>query len=144
MSMYHLIFGVNPSAQAILATLQLTPADVGRFRDCFVADGEIVVYTRNGGGNRPDYQPVFDRLRAHPDYLRDADDDFDATYATIYFRLPDAYAEILRPLDIGGPFDPSQRWKSRLAAMERPDYTPPAELTRFMSELVGKLKIAKP
>ena len=52
MSMYGLVFGTNPQADAILATLGLRRADCGRFRDCFVADGRIAVYTRNGGGNR--------------------------------------------------------------------------------------------
>lgn len=52
MGLYNLVFGVNPMADIILATLGLTREDVGRFRDAFVADGKIAIYTRNGGANR--------------------------------------------------------------------------------------------
>lgn len=118
MGMYNLIFGQNKAAHVILATLGLTEADVGRFRDCFVANGEIAVYTRNGGGNREDYQEVFDKLAQHPCYLRDVDDEFDCTYATIYFRFPEEFAEGLRRLDSGVPFEPDKRWKEFLAALK--------------------------
>jgi hypothetical protein len=90
MSMYNMVFGVSPAAPLLMAALNLKAADVGRFRDCYLTDaGEIAVYTRNGGGNRDDYQDVFDALEKHPQYLRDEDDDFDCTYATIYFSVPD-------------------------------------------------------
>lgn len=101
MSMYNMLFGQNVAADAILATLGLTRHDVGRFRDCFVANGEIAIYTRNGGGNRDDYQEVFDELAANPCYLRDEDDEYDCTYATIYFRFPDEFADDLKKLDSG-------------------------------------------
>lgn len=47
-----MVFGANAMGPAILATLGLSPGQVGRYRDCFVANGEIAVYTRNGCGNR--------------------------------------------------------------------------------------------
>lgn len=183
--MYGLMFGQNPAAAVILATLKLTRSDVGRFRDAFVADGQIAVYTRNGGGNRecvhaesPEYgdadcrsepfektvreyvrrpgssldccrggatyigrEPEHDhatgrdvvetwyrclapdsaecacygcaisyRLPAHPLYVRDADDDFDCTYATVYFRFPEDYAAGLAAMDSGEAWDPDARW----------------------------------
>ena len=56
-------------------------------------------------------------LAAHPLYLRDADDSFDQTYATFYFRAPafPAMREALAAV-AGGPVDMSERWK---AAIER-------------------------
>jgi hypothetical protein len=116
MSMYNLVFGMNPASNVILATLGLNQADTGRFRDCFVTNGEIAIYTRNGGGNRESYQPIIDELAKHPCYLRDEDDDFDSTYATFYFRFPDEYAEELKLIDAGEKFDPDARW---LDAIER-------------------------
>jgi hypothetical protein len=113
-----MMFERNPASDAILAALGLTRNDVGRFRDCFVAGGEIVVYTRNKGGNRDDYQNVFDRLAQHPCYLRDEDDDFDCTYTAIYFRFPDEYAEELKQLDSGEKFNPSERWLSAIEALK--------------------------
>jgi hypothetical protein len=77
--LYNMLFGVNPASHVILATLGLNVRDVGRFRDCYVANGEIAVYTRNGGGNREEYQEIIDKLAEHPCYLRDADDEFDCT-----------------------------------------------------------------
>ena len=118
MSMYNLVFGQNPVSDAILATLGLTRGDVGRFRDCFVANGEIAIYTRNGGGNREEYQSIIDELAKHPCYLRDEDDDFDHTYATIYFKFPDEYAEQLRKLDSGEKFDPDKRWLEAINALK--------------------------
>lgn len=62
--------------------------DVGRYRDAWVEyDGDallIRVHTRNGGGNREDYDDG--SMSEHPWYVRDADDDFDYTYADWWFR----------------------------------------------------------
>lgn len=106
--LYNLVFGQESIADTLLAALKLTRDDCGRFRDCFVHDGEIAIYTRNGGGNRDDYEHIFDALSAHPNYLRNADDDFDCTYATIYFSFPDDLKDELSKL----PNMPSgdERW----------------------------------
>lgn len=112
MGLYNILSGVNANSAEILAMLGLTKQDTGRFRDCHVINGEIAVYTRNGGGNRHCYldedAPTTDtdceregcyscaithRLPQHPNYLRDEDDSFDSTYATIYFSIPKEYQE---------------------------------------------------
>jgi len=185
--MYNIIFGMNETADVILATLGLTREDMARFRDCFVSEGKIAVYTRNGGGNRdcshedgngtehcvhaihvetvdesreatpeeiaqhPEWKllnifhgskrciltgqqvqetqytclhpnsadcacpgcTITYRLPKHPHYLSDRDDDFDCTYATIYFSFPEEYADDLKALE-SGTFDPSQRWLDML------------------------------
>ena len=63
----------------------------GRFRDIYLnEDGtEIILYTRNGGGNRKEYWYIFEILSHHPNYLTDYDDDFDCTYAYIKFSIPE-------------------------------------------------------
>jgi hypothetical protein len=192
MSMYAMLHGRNPDADLLLAVLGLSRDDVGRFRDAFVSDGQIAVYTRNGGGNRDcwhadspewgrqgckheSYQAETDetvdkegpaagccnsnvlllgevlhhrhatgkrimetryrclapdsaecacvgctiqyRLRKHPLYITDRDDDFDCTYATIYFCIPEtADFEKLRAMDIG-KFDPDARWHEAIEAI---------------------------
>lgn len=118
MSFYNVMFGKNNMSDSILATLGLTRGDFGRFRECFVADGKIVVYTRNGGGNREYYQDVFDELGTHPCYLYDEDNDFDCTYATIYFKFPKEYAKELKKLESGEKFDPSERWLAAIEALK--------------------------
>lgn len=120
MSLYNMLFGMNPDADNLLALLNLTRADVGRFRDCYVAkddDGEpiIVVHTRNGGGNREDYMPDF---TDHPLYLSDADDDFDCTYADILFRVPEEAKAAL--VNLPETMPPAERWQALFAALGKP------------------------
>lgn len=118
MSMYNMIFGMNPDSDKLLALLGKTRADFGRFRDVFMEDGYIVVHTRNGGGNRDDYLDVFDEMSDHPWYSHDADDDFDCTYANIYFKLPEneKLIVILKDLEAGG--SPSHKWSDLFASVE--------------------------
>ena len=127
MSMYNLLFGANAAGPAILATLGLRPDDFRRYRDCFVADGKIAVYTRMGGNNRDMwYDPEFggsedgkeyEKLTGHPCFISDDDDDFDNTYSTFYFKFPDEFAEDLKKLDSGAPFDPDKRWLDAIEAI---------------------------
>lgn len=72
----------------LLSLLGKTKEDFGRFRVAFLDGDYIVVKTRNGGGNREQYQSVFDEMAMHPLYSHDEDNDFDCTYASIYFHLP--------------------------------------------------------
>jgi len=130
--LYNALFGMNPAADVILGAIGLTRGDTGRFRDAFVANGEIAVYTRNGGGNRMCVNEgdgtdcgdpacyacaIEHRLPKHPLYLRDEDDDFDATYATIYFKLPERFAEKLKTLETG-KWEPGERWKNIMADLQ--------------------------
>jgi hypothetical protein len=92
MGLYNMVFKSNPQVPLVLAILQKQPSDFGRFRDAWIEkfDSEpsklrLAIYTRNGGGNRADYMPYFGD---EPLYIADQDDDFDSTYATIFFRMP--------------------------------------------------------
>ena len=126
-----MLFGENLASDVLLATLGLTRADVGRFRDVHIADGKIAIYTRNGGGNREHYDYSDDdveegekcdctgctityKIPQHPNYLYDKDDDFDCTYATVYYSYPEEYAEGLKALESQVEWDPDQRWKDML------------------------------
>lgn len=89
MSLYNILFGKNPDTKEILAALNLTEGYIERFRDCWIDEdnGEIVIYTRTGGGNREDFPNEV--LTSHPLYRYDEDDDFDCTYALYHFSLPE-------------------------------------------------------
>lgn len=115
--MYNAIFGMNHMSDLVLATLGLDRASFGRFRDVHVGNGEIAVYTRCGGGNRESYQSMFDRMVEHPNYLRNQDDDFDCTYATVFFSFPAGFAEELAKFDKGEPFDPDHKWQRAFEAL---------------------------
>jgi hypothetical protein len=116
--MYNMLFGVNPDADTLLSLLGKTTGDFGRFRNVYMEDGFIVVHTRNGGGNREDYEDVFDEMSEHPWYSHDADDDFDCTYANIYFKVPDDEKIILYLKDIDKGANPRHQWATLLAHME--------------------------
>lgn len=109
-------------------------------------DGDIVlaVYTRNGGGNRDhwyfvgqsgasdeakdltDYAGGIDcfctgciqtrHIPAHPAYLFDKDDEFDSTYCTNYFRVPDDMKDALRAHAVE-PVDMSAVWMLTINAL---------------------------
>lgn len=112
--MYNMIFGESKTADALLALLGLKRDDFYRYRDCYLTEnGEIAVYTRGGGGNRrcicryygeqlpgephrPDCPVVMQaKLRQHPWYKYDENDEFDCTYATFYFQPSEEVAAIL-------------------------------------------------
>lgn len=131
MSMYGLVFGRNPIAPIILEALALPESAVGRFRDAFVSNGEFAIYTRNGGGNREHFSDdgteegedcfctgciITYHLPKHPNYLRDKDDDFDSTYATVYFSIPEKYKELFSEFD-SGDFNPDERWFAAIDAL---------------------------
>ncbi len=144
MSMYDLAVadGRQHERGAVLLGMLGSPV-VARFRDAWVeksADGPVIaVYTRQGGGNRKCYcdngsaDPAHvpgscyaacnEALAVHPLYLRDADDDFDGTYATFRFRAPEEWREVLAEA-AGDPVDMSVRWQEAIARVERGDMSP--------------------
>lgn len=138
MSLYNMINGANPATFFILPMLgEKHPESYPRFRDCFVGElsnsdeGDqfgipkkktdeqkvISVYTRVGGGNREDYQDRIDELRKHPNYIKDYDDDFDSTFATFVFSVPDEWKSDFDKLLGGEATEISEAYKNRLYAV---------------------------
>jgi len=139
-----------PRSDVVLLLVGLRPDDVGRFRDAWVERTEpgqlrVAVYTRNGGGNRDHWALSYPetsegpycvcpgciithRLPSNPLYLSDEDDDFDSTYATVYFRLPTEAeaaafglrADVIRAAaeTLAGPVvDMDERWSEALETL---------------------------
>lgn len=92
MSLYNLIHGFNASCIFLLPMLDLHPNQIPRFRDCFLSEDEqhIDVYTRVGGGNR-NCGCGEEKLYQHPNFVKTWDDDFDNTYATYRFSVPEKW-----------------------------------------------------
>lgn len=116
MSMYNALFGENPASEILLGLLGLERGDFYRYRDCYLTEdgGEIAVYTRGGGGNRDDNTTD---VAGHPNYLSDSDDDFDCTYATYYFSVPEAgkkVIDMLKDMDTVKR-DPAKAWEKLIA-----------------------------
>lgn len=105
MSLYNLLHGVNFLAPFLLAALDIDQPegkwDSGGSKDIYLnEDGtEIILFTRNGGGNREYYFPG--KIQTHPNYLRDYDDDFDCTYCYIEFEVPKGFKRTMRELAPG-------------------------------------------
>jgi len=117
MSLYNLVFGMNPDADKLLALLDATREDFGRFRNVYMEDGYIVVHTRCGGGNREDYFP--DWVTDHPWYSHDEDGDFDNTYADIYFKVPDKDMTMLALQDFNKGANPNEQWNALFKSLEQ-------------------------
>ena len=109
-----MINGVNPATFFILPMLgEKHPDNYPRFRDCFVDNNEIHVYTRVGGGNR-NCGFGEEELQQHPNYLRDFDDEYDSTYATYVFSIPDEFKNDFDLITSGKIKEISEAYKKRL------------------------------
>lgn len=114
MSLYNMINGVNPAIFFILPMLgEKHPNNYPRFRDCFIDNNEIHVYTRVGGGNR-NCGFGEEELQQHPNYLRDFDDEEDSTYATYVFSIPDEFKNDFELITSGKIREISKKYKERL------------------------------
>ena len=93
MSLYNMLFNVNENAPILLGMLGVNMGYFERFRDVHLMDNgtKIRVLTRTGGGNREPYKDNWQKIRSHPNYLKDYSDDFDSTYAYIIFSIPEKY-----------------------------------------------------
>ena len=116
MSLYNIVHGVNPNAEQLMNLLQLSPGDFGRFRDVYLDQGCIVVHTRCGGGNREDYEDVFDNAAMHPWYVRDEDCYFDCTYADIFFKIPEGETQTIATL-VDDHVTPTEKWDALFKAL---------------------------
>jgi len=128
MSLYNMLFGVNPFSTVLLEMLGVAVETVPRFRDCFLnEDGtEIIIHTRTGGGNRRDYMEGNAALTKVSGYKFDADDSFDITYANFHYAVPEPFKEAAVLLkDIGAASDPAQRWQEVIDGLRRGDKSNP-------------------
>jgi len=132
MSLYNLMHGMHPLAGILLGVAGLDHRTLGRFRDCYLGRSEsgeleIHVFTRNGGGNREHFRDgpagmecgcygcvITHHAPKMPGYVRDFDDEFDSTYATIVFSIPEKVRPALEGL-----------------VQERPDSVPASHQERF-------------
>lgn len=95
MSMYNLIYGVNPYSDIILSMLEIDIKKVERFRDTGIdyKNNQIWIYTRTGGDNRKLYKNKI--LTRNKYYLNNKDDSYDRTYAEYNFCIPEEFKDII-------------------------------------------------
>ena len=93
MSLYNMVNGFNPACVFIMPMLGRKQNEYPRFRDCFVTDdNNIAIYTRVGGGNR-NCGYGEEELYEDENFLKTYDDEFDSTYGTYEFKVPDKWKE---------------------------------------------------
>lgn len=131
MSLYNLVHGENPFADVLLAILGLTRGDIPRYRDCYWTGTEIAVHTRTGGGNRDDYEGGNTNLQSMATYLRDEDADYDSTYATFYFSVPEKLAWIIPQLQAADK-TPAERWQTAIGKLNDPASANDPQVERIM------------
>ena len=90
MGLYNMVNGFDPAVVFILPLLGRRVSEYPRFRDCFVDDDKIAIYTRVGGNNR-NCGFGEEALYEDPDFVRTYDDDFDNTYGTYLFNVPEKW-----------------------------------------------------
>lgn len=90
MSLYNMLMGFNPACIYLLPMLGRKQEEYPRFRDCFLEDGKIAVYTRVGGNNRGCGYGE-EKLYEDPNFVTTYDDGFDSTYATYLFNVPEKW-----------------------------------------------------
>lgn len=100
MSLYNMMNGVTQATFYVLPMLGKHPDEYPRFRDCFTSDDEwpeyndhIHVYTRTGGGNREHYKDGNNEIISHPNFITDFDDNFDCTFASWIFSVPEKWKD---------------------------------------------------
>ena len=91
MSLYNMVNGFNLACVVIMPMLDRKQEDWPRFRDCFVTEDEnIAIYTRVGGPNRNSgYEEEV--LYTLPNFIKTYDDEYDNTYGTYEFSVPDKW-----------------------------------------------------
>ncbi len=162
MSLYNMLFGVNPASGLVMQALGITPDNVPRFRDAYF-DAEkdrLVIHTRTGGGNRDYYEceercrdnypedfegerapsgPWNADLRKLPGFLYDEDDDFDCTYADWFYSIPDAFKPIfdtMKEIGTGHDEKPADRWQRVLEQLRSGEKSPETERALAVGEQI--------
>ena len=90
MSLYNMMNGFNPACIVLMPMLGRKQNEYPRFRDCFLEDGKIAIYTRVGGNNRGEGYGE-EELYKDPNFVSTYDDSFDSTYGTYLFNCPEKW-----------------------------------------------------
>lgn len=106
MSLYNAVMGFNPACIFLMPMLGRKQEEYPRFRDCFLSEDQehIEIFTRVGGNNRGCGYGE-EELYSDENFVNTYDDDYDNTYATYVFNVPQKWQEDFHKI-VGG------EWKS--------------------------------
>lgn len=115
MSLYNMVNGFNPACVFIMPMLGRKQDEYPRFRDCFVTeDGNIAIYTRVGGGNR-NCGFGEEELYKDENFIKTYDDEYDCTYATYEFSVPNKWKEDFGKITEGKISETSKEYRRMIA-----------------------------
>jgi len=106
--------GVNPATFFILPMLGKHPDEYPRFRDCFVKDNKILIYTRTGGNNRNTYAEENKTICNMNGFVSTYDDEYDSTYAMWVFNVPEKWLKDFNKIINGNMESISNEYLSEL------------------------------
>lgn len=110
MSLYNMMNGFNPACLYIMPMLGRKQEEYPRFRDCYVTeDRNIAIYTRVGGGNR-NCGFGEELLYEDKNFIKTYDDDYDSTYGTYEFSVPDEWKEDFEKIMAGKTNEVSDKY----------------------------------
>lgn len=114
MSLYNALFGFNPACIFFMPMLGRKQEEWPRFRDCHITnENNIAIYTRVGGNNRGCGYGE-EKLYEDENFIRTYDDDFDNTYATYEFKVPEKWRDDFEKLIAGKMSEVSDEYVSML------------------------------
>ena len=112
-----MINGYNPECVIFLPMLGRESKEYPRFRDCFLTkDNNIAVYTRVGGGNR-NCGFGEEKLYEDENFVKTYDDNYDDTYATYEFKVPDKWQDDFEKIVSGRAAEVSDEYISEVKKM---------------------------
>lgn len=105
-----MVNGFNPACLYIMPMLDRKQEEYPRFRDCYVTeDRNIAIYTRVGGGNR-NCGFGEESLYEDKNFIKTYDDDYDSTYGTYEFSVPDEWKEDFEKIMAGKTNEVSDKY----------------------------------
>ena len=111
MSLYNMLNGFNPACIFVMPMLGRKQNQYPRFRDCFIEDDKIAIFTRVGGNNRNSGYGE-EELYRDPHFVSTYDDDFDNTYATYLFEVPERWKSDFEKISEGKILETSDEYKN--------------------------------
>ena len=124
MSLYNMINGRNISLEILARPLLHIRADkFPRYRDIYIENGELHVYTRMGGGNSECWEKKADDCKCPACTAKSIevlycnkrfDDDFDETYCTFVIKIPDDFKVDFEKLKAGHTSDFSKEYNKKI------------------------------
>ena len=146
MSLYNMIMGCDMASFLVFPMLGFGhPENFPRFRDCHIEGEFIEVLSRMGGGNRDCWEKgeencdccacMADKIEKNPLCISRTDDDFDCTYCTFKFKVPEEWKKDFELIKNGNLKETSEKYKNLVLSIVKTE-----ELKEKLKKILFDLK----